>query len=497
MSAGNPFVALLAELGELDRSIDVDTAREFTGGGVEELRAALIGQAQRISHETIRFTLVMRSPGSTASAAGEVAAVVQDAVSLFVSAIQLSTKAGACGETLRQELRGAAHQIVRIVMAMMHAAVEVCKRLGGGGVTDAVLAYLRQSDLLVQHAGQVNKVCEAAKSLPASDIAAVRRILLSAAKLVKTSVAEICDDHGIASAAGVVVPPRLLAAAAAAGGAASTAAGGAAPAAASASASAAAEGGDAASGDAGVAAVTSASSVASVTGSSSVPVRSAGAASAAGAASGGAAMGGAGDHVDDDEALAAAYYDAEEAAAAGISSGASELTEDQQEAVVACGIAACKHMFNALKHSVTVVDALRPPPGAGGALAELPRHVLDVADRIAGRGRELTDAVIDLAAAVNEAEDVAELRASAKACAVALGRLFTALRAAAVVVGGSSDASASAGAAGAASAAAPATPAASTAAATGEMLHAAEQATVALKALVRAVRPDAAAADAS
>jgi len=160
---------------------------------------------------------------------------------------------------------------------------------------------------------------------------------------------------------------------------------------------------------------------------------------------------------------------------------------------VACGIAACKHMFTALKHAVAVVDALRPPPGAvpaaaaPAALAELPRHVLEVADRIASRGRELTDAVIDLAAAVNEAEDIAELRASARGCAVALGRLFTALRAAGVVVAGAGPSASAAGAA-SATIAAPT----STAAATAEMLHAAEQATVALKALVRAVRDDAA-----
>ena len=101
-----------------------------------------------------------------------------------------------------RDVRGAVRAIVRALGAMAGGAAEGLAGAegGGGGGGGGASMTQRGADAVVAQCGRVISLCDGVKSLPTTPSAAVRRALLSAAKLVKTSALEIKEEQGVAAA---------------------------------------------------------------------------------------------------------------------------------------------------------------------------------------------------------------------------------------------------------------------------------------------------------
>jgi len=176
----------------------------------ERLRGALASAAGAVGHETLRFTLLVRAlptlaPSAAAgdgaaAAAAEVCGLLAEAAGALVSATQLATKRALCGAPLRAETRAVATAVIaalRSMVAPLAAATSAPKAATGGrGLGDALrAAAARHGDAMLYHAGMVGKAVDRVKLLPRGDVAAARRKLLSAAKVMKVSATEIREEH--------------------------------------------------------------------------------------------------------------------------------------------------------------------------------------------------------------------------------------------------------------------------------------------------------------
>ena len=180
--------SLLAELRELLAAVDVDTQRDYdsAAAGVP-LRQAVLTTAAKVGHEISRFTIVLRATRDESA----IPTLVQElaaAVAALVSAVQLLTKPGACGSTLRHDARSLTKSCLRSLMS--------CFELLGKS-SNLAAAISRHADEMLYHAGMVLRATDAMSKLPASDHAAVKRRLLSTAKLVKSSATEIAEEHEV------------------------------------------------------------------------------------------------------------------------------------------------------------------------------------------------------------------------------------------------------------------------------------------------------------
>jgi len=340
-------------------------------------------QAGSVSHELVRFTLVLRSPTADAAAVAEVAPKLADAAARFVSAVQLVTRPGTCCACYATVVRSGARGVVRALAGALQPLAAVCTVTGSsdGVLTPKMLTAVwgRCADAMLAGAGAVIKACEAVDKLPNSDIAAVKRRLLTVAKLVKTSVGEICDEHG--------VDPKGLAAAVAV-----AAAAGVLPTPPSSSWSAAGPSLDTHTSAGGA-------------GSSAVSSPSPSVGTLARSSSGG-----------------------------GSSDGGSSAHSEVSLARMRAGVAGLQHTFHAMKHVITLAEATAAPLAA----LEVPAAdapALDAAVMTGARARldsivaatdRLEDAVIDAAAALNdvcEGEGEGSMSAAADAVIACLHQL--------------------------------------------------------------------------
>lgn len=380
---------LARELQELLEAVDVDTTRSYdaaAAGGLP-LRAALVTSAGKLGHEASRFTLVLRTTRDEAAVPG-LAAELAAAAAALVSATQLYTKPGACGATLRHDVRS-------LTKAALRSTAAVLKLLSGSAAAGAGglgAALRRHADEMLYHTGLVIKHADAAGKLPVSDVAAVKRRLLTTAKLVKASAVEVAEEHGLELEHLTLSDPTppTAAAPAPAPAAATTDGNAAAPAAQQSPTAAAAAAADAEKG-------------------------AAAAAVDAQAARRDAADG-------DDDENDDGEEDGEEDDEFDDDEGDSALTPAQRRAFLTGGLLCFKALMRLLKHALAAADVLAgllppPPPSADAAAADAlaalslsapapPAPTLPPAigalDGVADAVGALHDAVIDVAAALND-----------------------------------------------------------------------------------------------
>lgn len=202
-SSGQSLSALYQELQELDIAIDVPP-RAGTQPSVEfsRLRQGLDAQTKLVEHEVARFALVCDSAPNhrlDAQSAIAVCKSLGEATALLVSLVQVLTRpsstisgvspsvASLCpGDTFTKDVRSCVRGILRAISAMVQAAGDGGS--GGGRIN---------SKAVVGAAGMVFRLCEAVPRLPTNVTAAARRKILNTAKLIKTSVGELREDHGL------------------------------------------------------------------------------------------------------------------------------------------------------------------------------------------------------------------------------------------------------------------------------------------------------------
>ena len=201
------FYPIISELDELISVLDAPASLSqwsaLAASSAASPRIALRKASEKVAHESVKAALVLCSTTVDAAAVLSVMPRLLAAASSLVSAMQLvSSSPGAAAA--KREARDAVATVIKALRRMFEPLA-----LGGGaGAGGTVVMELPSTDkvraacsraaaALPPACGRVQAACDTVAALPPDELQAVRRALLSAGKLLKASLTEISDSHGL------------------------------------------------------------------------------------------------------------------------------------------------------------------------------------------------------------------------------------------------------------------------------------------------------------